>query len=83
MAEVREIVGDAVVSPVRVLAGDSQDEVDHLLRRPRASDALAAAALADALAEAEAVSVPVGVDAEYVPSYKIWAALWNTSRSMS
>ena len=28
MAEVREIVGDAVVSPVRVLAGDSQDVID-------------------------------------------------------
>ena len=58
MAEVREIVGDAVVSPVRVLAGDSQDEVDHLLRRPRASDALAAAAGTVVLVGDEA-AVPV------------------------
>ena len=35
MAEVREIVGDAVVPPARVPAGDFQDEVDYLLRRPR------------------------------------------------
>ena len=58
MAEVREIVGDAVIPPVRVLAGNLKDEVTHLLRCPRASDALAGAARAVVLVGDEA-AVPV------------------------